>query len=90
MCDVLFTHINGLTKDLYECSHYDAKQTEQNNQLFIERLEKEIKVHVRMEREQEEQILRLEKEAKELREELQKNKEVARVVPSNLDADGYQ
>ena len=80
MCDVLFSHVNGLTKDLYECSHYDAKQTEQNNQLFIERLEKEIKVHVRMEREQESQIKKLEKEALLLKEDLVKSKEVNKVI----------
>lgn len=47
MTDVLFSHINSLTKDLYECSHYDRSKNEENVQDVITRLEKEVKVGVK-------------------------------------------
>ena len=30
MVDILFIHVNMLTNDLYEASHYDANQNKQN------------------------------------------------------------
>jgi hypothetical protein len=82
MVDILFTHVNSLTKDLYEFSHYDAATNEQNNQICIQRLEKEIKVHVRMSKEQENQIKSLENEVLKMKEEVLKQREVSRVVCS--------
>lgn len=90
MVDVLFAHINNLTKDLYEFSQYDVKQGEQNTQLCIERLEKEIKVHSKMQKEQEIHIKNLERENMLLKEETTKHKEISKVSQNNVDANGYK
>ena len=51
MVDVLFNHVNMLTNDLYEASHYDANQNKQNVQTTISRLEKEVQVVMRVNKE---------------------------------------
>lgn len=80
MVDILFTHVNNLTKDLYEFSHYDVATNEQNSQVCIQRLEKEIKVHVKMAKEQESQIKAVEQESLRLKEEVKKQQEVIKVT----------
>ena len=79
MVDVLFAHINHLTKDLYDFSQYDVKQGEQNTQLCIERLEKELKIHYKMQKEQETHIKNLEMDNLALKEETSKHKEISKV-----------
>ena len=54
MIDVLMAHINSLTKyspltrDLYECSHYDSSKNDQNMKETIANLQKEVKVNIRV------------------------------------------
>lgn len=54
MIDVLMAHINSLTKypvlsrDLYECSHYDSSKNDQNMKEMITNLQKEVKVNIRV------------------------------------------
>lgn len=75
MVDVLFNHINALTKDLYECSHYDQHQNEANTLKAVERLEREVKVQIKVNREQEKEMISIEKDTKKLKEELDQSKE---------------
>jgi len=70
MLDVLFTHINTLTRDLYECSHYDQSTNQQNTLQAVERLEREVKIQVRLNREQQLQMVSVDKEMNGVRDEL--------------------
>lgn len=90
MVDVLFSHINHLTKDLYEFSQYDIKVGEQNTQQVIESLQKEIKVHSKMQKEQETHIKNLERENLMLKEEAAKHKDISKAYFDDLDAHGHQ
>lgn len=62
MVDILFSHINNLTKDLYEVSHYDQSQIAANTAKTIERLEKEVKVQAKVNKEQVKEIMNLDKQ----------------------------
>lgn len=80
MVDVLFTHVNSLTKDLYECSHYDTKQNDANVLSAISRLETEVKVSMKVNREQTQAMKELESENRALKDELAKRQEAFQVI----------
>ncbi len=80
MVDVLFGHVNSLTKDLYECSHYDTKQNDANMVSTITRLETEVKVAMRVNREQTKSMKELENENKQLKDDIMKKQEAFQVV----------
>lgn len=71
MVDVLFAHINNLTKDLYEFSHYDQKELESNKAKYYENLEKEIKIQEKLRREQVKELVQSDKDKQTLLEELE-------------------
>jgi CHASE3 domain sensor protein len=71
MVDVLFAHINTLTKDLYEFSHYDQKEIETNKAKYYENLEKEIKIQEKLRREQVKELVQSDKDKKTLQEEIE-------------------
>lgn len=80
MVDVLFAHINNLTKDLYEFSHYDQKELESNKAKYYENLEKEIKIQEKLRREQVKELVQSDKDKKTLLEELEILKNQNQVV----------
>ena len=98
MVDVLFAHINNLTKDLYEFSHYDQKEIETNKAKYYENLEKEIKIQEKLRREQVKELVQSDKDKKTLQEELEvlrKEKNVSfaahikKLVEDNLNLQEY-
>lgn len=85
MVDVLFAHINNLTKDLYEFSHYDQNELESNKAKYYENLEKEIKIQEKLRREQVKELVQSDKDKKTLLEELESLKNQNLVVENLID-----
>ena len=79
MVDILFIHVNMLTNDLYEASHYDANQNKQNVQTTISRLEKEIHIVMKVNKEQSKVAKELEQQIRDLKDDAGLKKSVTEV-----------
>lgn len=85
MVDILFSHINNLTKDLYEVSHYDQSQIAANTAKTIERLEKEVKVQAKVNKEQVKEIMNLDKQREKLSDELKISQDRVKKLEMELE-----